>query len=120
MKVKGSVIALSPFIYRKGKPPKFFNHIYNASNLPNPNKVIKFRELDGKDLRIRSWLKNKKSVRDFLEQTASSIIDYAGDSNEIEISIGIGCISGLHRPVAVVEILFDYLDDLGFTVFKNI
>lgn len=87
--------------------------ILNATFLPNPYNALHLRTLTGLDPEVVKWLRAtpnlSRTVDEFLDRIAVERPD----------AVGVFCIGGRHRSVAVVEELATQLAQQGHTIAQK-
>ncbi len=84
------------------------------STLENPHSVAELRHLNGRDLQVKTFVKQDPKYPSVLEQALAAV--RAGDG---EMRLAIGCYGGKHRSVACVELIGEHLEKEGFLVEKR-
>jgi UPF0042 nucleotide-binding protein len=111
-------IGIISFGFKHGLPLEA-DLLIDVRFLPNPYFVSELRNLTGKDLQVRRFVKKWPETRDFLEKYFS-LLDFLIPLYEKEgksyLTIAIGCTGGHHRSVAIAEELSAHLKGLGRSV----
>ncbi|MBL7204689.1 MAG: RNase adapter RapZ [Desulfobacteraceae bacterium] len=80
--------------------------------IPNPYFIPELKKLDGKDERVRRFVKKWTETREFLKKYFS-LIEHLLPLYEREgksyLTIAVGCTGGRHRSVTIAEDIFEHL-----------
>ena len=102
-------VHLVSFSYRYGIPSDA-DLIMDVRFLPNPYFVEEFKELDGRDSRVREFVLNKPETKEFIERFVNLLgflIPNYWKEGKTNLTIAIGCTGGRHRSVAMVDFIAD-------------
>lgn len=109
-------VNINSFSYKNGIPADQSGHgggfVFDCRSLPNPGRLEMFRENNGRDKEVISYLEKHREVDKFL-YSVFEICDNAVE-NFIEreftsLSISFGCTGGQHRSVYCADKLFEHL-----------
>ncbi len=103
---EGLTIDITSFSLKNGYPKMNPEHgggfIFDCRSLPNPGRLMKFRDLTGLDLSVAEYLNDKPEVDTFIN-SSYDLIRSAADNYLSRgfsyISVGYGCTGGQHRSV---------------------
>lgn len=101
---------LISFGYRYGIPTES-DIVMDVRFLPNPFFTTHLRTLTGLDKRVRKYIMKFKETKLFLKKWKNFIdtfLPYYLKEGKKYITISIGCTGGVHRSVAIVEIIKSY------------
>jgi len=102
------MIRLLSFAYRDGAPQAaVIRRVVDCRHLPNPHFVSGMRDLDGRDPRVQEFVANSGGA-----QMVADLVDRVDDGE----FVALGCYGGVHRSVAVVELLAHELRTRGYEV----
>ena len=80
--------------------------------IPNPYFIPELKKLDGKDERVRQFVKKWQETDSFLNKYFS-LLEYLLPLYEKEgksyLTVSVGCTGGRHRSVTIAEEIFDHL-----------
>ena len=80
--------------------------------IPNPYFIPELKKLDGKDERVRQFVKKWQETDSFLKKYFS-LLEYLLPLYEKEgksyLTVSVGCTGGRHRSVTIAEEIFDHL-----------
>jgi UPF0042 nucleotide-binding protein len=109
-------VTLISFGFKFGIPYEL-DLLFDARFLSNPNFVEDLRSLTGKDPRVMEYIMQRSEATEFLK-SLFHLLDLTLPLYEREgrsyLTIGVGCTGGMHRSVAVVEKVKDYLITKGY------
>jgi hypothetical protein len=122
-KVKGAASALTvtvtSFSYKKGGIPvdttgNGGGFVFDCRAIENPGRYDEYKKLTGRDQPVIDFLKQQKSMDDFLQSTFS-LVDKSVE-NYIErdfahLTVNFGCTGGQHRSVFSADSLAKHLKD---------
>ena len=82
--------------------------------IPNPYFIPELKKLDGKDERVRRFVKKWTETRGFFEKYFA-LLEYLLPLYEREgksyLTIAVGCTGGRHRSVTIAEEMFEHLKE---------
>jgi RNase adapter protein RapZ len=111
-------VSIFSFGFKYGAPVDA-NIVWDVRFLPNPYWEDSLRHLTGQDERIRKYVLESRSGKEFLGLLIP-LLRFILHENRLaekkELRIGIGCTGGHHRSVAVVEHLVKALAQEGITL----
>ena len=99
-------IYLTSFGYRYGLPEKPLDAIISAIKLPNPFHIYQFRNMNGKNDKVKDFVIRSEEGQRFVQRAYNFIISH---KDRVYINIAVGCVGGKHRSVAVIEELAELL-----------
>ena len=109
-------VTLISFGFKFGIPYEL-DLLFDVRFLENPNFVEALRPLTGKDARVMEYIIQKPEALEFLK-TLFQLLDLTLPLYEREgrsyLTVGIGCTGGMHRSVAIVEKVRDFLKAKGY------
>lgn len=112
------LITLVTFGYKYGVPYDL-DLMFDLRFLPNPHFVPDLRECTGEDSRIREFVTEPGSSREFLGKLEDFLIyllpRYRREGKSY-LTIGFGCTGGRHRSVAVALMIAESLRKSGYEV----
>lgn len=109
-------VRINSFSYR-GKIPvdptgNGGGYVFDCRAIPNPGKIEKFKNLNGKNKEVKELLDNMPEAKMFLNNTikivSQSIENYIA-KGWTDLMINFGCTGGQHRSVYFAEKLAEYL-----------
>jgi aminoglycoside/choline kinase family phosphotransferase len=105
------LLRIYSFSFHQGAPPKDETghgggFVFDARGLPNPGREARFKQLTGKDSSVIEYLKQYRSVDEFLAG-ATALVE-SSVSNYLErgfknLMVSFGCTGGQHRSVYLAE-----------------
>jgi RNase adaptor protein for sRNA GlmZ degradation len=105
------LLRIYSFSFHQGAPPKDETghgggFVFDARGLPNPGREARFKQLTGKDASVIEYLKQHKSVDEFLAgatgMVESSVNSYL-ERGFKNLMVSFGCTGGQHRSVYLAE-----------------
>ncbi|OGP31465.1 MAG: RNase adaptor protein RapZ [Deltaproteobacteria bacterium GWC2_42_11] len=109
------------FSYRYGIPSDA-DLIMDVRFLPNPYFVDEFKGLNGTDERVRRFILEKAETKGFIDRFLK-LMDYLlplyWKEGKAYLTIAIGCTGGKHRSVAIVDFLYDIIENEKCIVKKR-
>jgi len=108
-------IAILSFGFKHGLPPKA-ELLIDVRFIPNPYHVSELRKLNGKDVRVRNFVKKWPETQKFLKKYYSlleHLIPLYEKEGKSDLTLAVGCTGGRHRSVVIAEEIFAYLENLG-------
>ena len=109
-------VTLISFGFKFGIPYEL-DMLFDVRFLPNPNFVEELRPFTGKEPRVMEYIMQRPEAQAFLK-SFFQLLDLTLPLYEREgrsyLTVGIGCTGGMHRSVAIVERLKDYLKGKGY------
>jgi UPF0042 nucleotide-binding protein len=109
-------VTLISFGFKFGIPYEL-DMLFDVRFLPNPNFVEELRPFTGKEPRVMEYIMQRAEAQAFLK-SFFQLLDLTLPLYEREgrsyLTVGIGCTGGMHRSVAIVERLKDYLKGKGY------
>ena len=109
-------VTLISFGFKFGIPYEL-DLLFDVRFLLNPNFAEDLRPLTGKDPRVMEYIMQKPEASEFLKslfhllELTLPLYEKEGRSY---LTIGVGCTGGMHRSVAIVEKVRDYLKAKGY------
>jgi len=111
VKVERMRISVISFGFKYGIPLEA-DLLIDVRFIPNPYFIPELKKLDGKDERVRRFVKKWDETREFLEKYFS-LLEYLLPLYEREgksyLTIAVGCTGGRHRSVTITEDIFEHL-----------
>jgi UPF0042 nucleotide-binding protein len=84
----------------------------DARFIPNPYFISELNQLNGKDPRVRQFVKKWPETQEFLDKYIH-LLDYLIPLYEKEgrsyLTLAVGCTGGKHRSVSIAEEIYDHL-----------
>jgi aminoglycoside/choline kinase family phosphotransferase len=111
-------VTINSFSYKEGPPKDLTGNgggfVFDCRSIDNPGRYTEFRNFTGLDEKVIRYLKEKQSVKDFLN-SLYAIVDKSV-SNYIQrdfknLMINFGCTGGQHRSVFCTENLANHLKE---------
>jgi aminoglycoside/choline kinase family phosphotransferase len=105
------------FSFHRGGPPRDETghgggFVFDARSLPNPGREERFKSLTGKDAPVIEYLRQHKSVDDYLKNAEAlvdaSITNYQSRGFK-SLTASFGCTGGQHRSVYLAEQMAKHL-----------
>lgn len=114
-------VNLVSFGYRYGIPSDA-DLVFDIRFLPNPYFISSLQWLDGRDEKVKEYVLARDETREFLRRF-KDFMDYLMPLYRKEgksyLTVAIGCTGGMHRSVALVEILAERMDSDIVTVRRR-
>ncbi len=109
-------VRIQSFSYKRGIPSDEKGHgggfVLDCRALPNPGRYAEYSDVTGNDEKVIEYLKNKKVVQLFLENTYQlvdqTVINYQ-QRNFTDLLVTFGCTGGQHRSVYCANQLAQHL-----------
>jgi len=109
-------VQIASFSYKNDIPPDDSGNgggfLFDCRGLPNPGRIVEYREFSGKDQPVIEYLRKEREVNDFLAHVISlidqSVKNYIG-RGFTHLSVSFGCTGGRHRSVYCAEELAKHL-----------
>jgi RNase adapter protein RapZ len=98
------------FAYKRGVPADA-DFVFDARCLPNPHWDAQLRPLSGRDAAVRTWLKSKPEVAQYLGDVRGFLDTWLPRfeaDNRSYVTICVGCTGGRHRSVYLCERLAEH------------
>jgi UPF0042 nucleotide-binding protein len=90
--------------------------VFDVRFLPNPYFVDGLRPLDGRSMRVRSFLSDREETQQFMDRL-KAFLDFLLPLYSAEgksyLTVSLGCTGGKHRSVALAEDLQAHLSRGG-------
>lgn len=111
------VARIFSFSFHRGGPPKDETghgggFVFDVRSLPNPGREERFKALTGKDGAVIEYLRQHKSVDEYLKN-AESLVDASVSNYQSRgfksLTASFGCTGGQHRSVYLAEQLAKHL-----------
>jgi aminoglycoside/choline kinase family phosphotransferase len=111
------VAQIFSFSFHRGGPPKDETghgggFVFDARSLPNPGREERFKMLTGKDAAVIDYLRQHKSVDEYLKN-AEALVDASIGNYQSRgfksLTASFGCTGGQHRSVYLAEQLAKHL-----------
>lgn len=103
-------ITLTSFGYKHGDLKA--DVTMSVKSLPNPYSVPELHNLKGTDAKVQEFVLGTDKGANFISKAHR----YITKQYKEEISVGIGCVGGQHRSVAIVEELARKFSEAGHEV----
>ncbi|MCK4631037.1 MAG: phosphotransferase, partial [Bacteroidales bacterium] len=115
---KQLTVMVNSFSFKRGIPVDESGHgggfVFDCRAVENPGRYEEFRELTGKDNKVKEFLEAEKSMTRFLEDSCKlvdrSVENYL-ERGFTHLMISFGCTGGRHRSVYAAEKLMQYLKE---------
>ncbi len=110
------LILVSTFGFKRGIPVDA-DMIFDVRFLPNPFYVEELKPYSGKNDIIKKYVMEFPQTAEYLEKLADMVrflVPLYGQQHKSTVRIAIGCTGGMHRSVAVAELLYQKLKVEGF------
>ena len=111
-------VFITSFSFKRGIPP-YLDMVFDVRGLPNPHYVEELRPLTGMDSRVSSYVLSSSDAKDFVRRLCDFVlfsVEQLKADGRVHVSLGIGCTGGVHRSVAIAEVLGKKLLDAGYKV----
>ena len=108
-------VSLISFGYKYGAP-RDADLVIDCRFLPNPHWVDELRPLPGTDDRVRTYVREQQTYREFLRRLRSLLgfmVPGFVAEGKAYLTVAVGCTGGRHRSVVVVEDLATFFRDKG-------
>lgn len=115
------LIFVNSFGFKRGIPLDA-DMVFDVRFLPNPYWVEELKNFSGKDERIQKYVLDEPSTQVFLDKLYELVDMIAGlnkKGGKDQLKIAIGCTGGMHRSVAVAELLSKQLKEEGYNVLLS-
>ncbi len=112
-------ISLVSFGYKYGVPLESLDIVMDVRFLPNPYYIEEFKDKDGLDRQVISFVMSNEETKKFLrmfEKMLDFLIPNYIEEGKSYLGIGIGCTGGRHRSVVLAERLYEYLKLKGYSI----
>ncbi len=124
---KRLMVHVFSFSYHKsGMPKDETGHgggfVFDCRFLPNPGREEAYKELDGRDIRVKAFLEARPEIGTFwvhLRSIVDSAVEAFRERGFTDITVAFGCTGGQHRSVYFAERTFNHLTERGHTVRLN-
>lgn len=113
-------VTLLSFGFRNGIPQDA-DLVLDVRFLPNPHYEPELRELDGRDLRVRTFVARGGEAEAFLVRTEALLrflLPRYHREGKHQVTVALGCTGGKHRSVAIAEALLERLADVESCTFQ--
>jgi len=121
IKNKGFLVTIISFGFKYGIPIDS-DLVFDVRFMPNPYYVDSLREKTGNDTEIQDYVMNSEDSVIFLEKLKDMLLFllpmYIKEGKN-HLVISIGCTGGKHRSVTVSNIIYDFLKEQQYNVFKK-
>ena len=115
---QGMRVHVMSFGFKYGVPAEA-DLVFDLRFLPNPYFVPELRPMSGKDAPVAEYVFNsepgltfKSKLLDFLQY----LLPLYAAEGRYRVAVAIGCTGGRHRSVAMSELLYATLRDMGYSV----
>lgn len=112
------LVSVVTFGFKRGIPIDA-DMVFDVRFLPNPFYIEELREHSGKDQDVSDYIFSFEQTAVFLAQLVEMIeylLPFYKQQDKKQLVIAIGCTGGMHRSVAIAEVLFKQLNDMGIRV----
>jgi len=114
-------IAVLSFGFKYGIPLET-DLLIDVRFIPNPYFIAELKSLNGKDEKVKKFVKKWPETRKFFKKYFS-LLDYLLPLYKKEgksyLTIAVGCTGGKHRSVAIAEEIFSHFRDINGEVTLN-
>lgn len=114
----GLAVSLQSFSFKRGLPQEF-DCVFDVRFLANPHWDEALRPLDGRDLRVATFVENDPRFDGFFARVAGLLTETLPayrDEGKAHFTVGFGCTGGRHRSVATAEKMANALAEAGWRV----
>ena len=115
------VVNIISFGFKHGLPLDC-DLVFDVRFLPNPFYLPELKKKNGTEEEVAEFVFSYQQTQDFLEKL-KDMIDYLlpfyEEEGKTQLAIGIGCTGGQHRSVAISELLYAHLWEMGQRVYVN-
>jgi aminoglycoside/choline kinase family phosphotransferase len=112
------IVNINSFSYKEGIPEDNTGHgggfVFDCRSLPNPGRLEKYKELNGRDREVIQYLKKHREIDKFLYnifEICDSAVENYIEREFNQLSISFGCTGGQHRSVYCADKLFEHLSN---------
>jgi len=96
--------------------PNNSDHIMDVRFLANPYFILKLKDLNGLDDKVKTFILDNENAQFFLQKYLN-FLDYLIPLYEKErkayLTIAIGCTGGIHRSVTIAQFIFEQIKSQG-------
>lgn len=121
IKDTGFLITIISFGFKYGVPIDS-DLVFDVRFMPNPYYVDTLKEKTGNEKEIQDYVMNSQDSITFLEKLKDMLLFllpmYIKEGKN-HLVISIGCTGGKHRSVTVSNLIYDFLKDQKYNVFKK-
>lgn len=110
VKHESFTVTISSFSYKNGVPQDTTGNgggfVFDCRYLNNPGRYDEFKELNGKDEQVITFLEKENAVNDFFNHTyhlVEQAIDVYLKRGFTSLTVSFGCTGGQHRSVYMAE-----------------
>lgn len=96
--------------------------VFDVRFMPNPYYIKDLKEKTGDDKMVRDYVMDSDISREFqkkLEDMVEFLIPNYILEGKNHLVVAIGCTGGRHRSVTIANMLYDFLKNKGYRVFKK-
>jgi aminoglycoside/choline kinase family phosphotransferase len=109
-------VRINSFSFRKGIPRDLTGNgggfVFDCRGLPNPGRLPEYKHVDGRDVEVIDFFRDKTEVHDFMGHVSQTVEiavkDYVARKRK-HLMVNFGCTGGQHRSVYCAEKLHEYL-----------
>lgn len=118
---KAMTISVMSFGFKHGLPIDA-DMVFDVRFMPNPYYVLDLKNKTGNDAQVQNFVMsdpNSIHFKNKLEDMVAFLIPNYIQEGKNHLLIAIGCTGGRHRSVTIVNLLYDFLKEKGYKVFKK-
>lgn len=115
------LIFVNSFGFKRGIPLDA-DLVFDVRFLPNPYWVEELKALSGQNEKIQEYILASPNTREFLDKLHEMVAFLTSQnkaSGKDQLKIAIGCTGGMHRSVAIAELLSKQLIEEGYHVILS-
>lgn len=121
MKDDQILIFVNTFGFKRGIPLDA-DLVFDVRFLPNPYWIEELKSFSGQNEKIQDYILGFPSTKEFLQKLYEMVAFLAlqnKQSGKDQLKIAIGCTGGMHRSVAIAELLNKQLSEEGYHVILS-
>jgi UPF0042 nucleotide-binding protein len=111
-------VTVASFGFKYGVPTHT-DLVFDVRFLPNPHFVPELREATGEEPRVAAYVLEHPMGQKFikhLQEFLAVLMPLYEQEGKAYLTISLGCTGGRHRSVAIVEVVTEFLRQLGYDV----